>query len=46
MGERKVRSKGRKGDEEERLWDLEQQDRGCGVSQEAGPWRLRGCGQS
>ena len=46
MGERKVRRKGRKGDEEERQWDLEQQDRGCGVSQEAGAWRLRGCRRS
>ena len=34
-GEKKVRRKRRKGDEEERLWELEQQDRDCGVSQEA-----------
>ena len=45
-GEKKVRRKRRKGDEEERLWELEQQDRDCGVSQEARAWRLRECWQS
>ena len=44
MGKKKVRRKGSTGDEEERLWELEQQDRDCGVSQEAGAWRLRESG--